>query len=347
MKSTLEQYIEPENIPKKYGGQLDYKFGDLPNLDATIQKSLTWSSPAKEGGRDTFPTGPIRWQRYENGDLAAIAVGSVKGKARDTKVAVLHPSTKAVQTSLGAGHQGHQMFRTTSGIDTHPATPPDNQVDVMESSREESPEGRVSSTSARGPAPALVTGAVTAIGTGASGGTYLSYQDVALTSTTTTLPHHGGPPAGSETYQESSFEEAQTHQPSTDREGTSTTRYAEQSNTHAQGTLSEGTPHTKGSHGDTYSVMEPNTVGQAPKEYPLPPTEEPAAPSYLDQAKSLAGQAYGTATSVGTSALAAVGVGGAKEETAEEKPKTTPHDPAVDAAEPAQVEAFLRAKYSS
>src|ERR1700722_15413767 len=37
MKKTLETYIAPENIPRKYGGTLDYEFGMLPVLEPAIR----------------------------------------------------------------------------------------------------------------------------------------------------------------------------------------------------------------------------------------------------------------------------------------------------------------------
>jgi len=410
MKKTLQEYIDPENIPTQYGGKLDYKFGDLPNLDPVIQKTLTWSAPAKDKGRDTFPTGPIKWQKYENGDFAAIAVGSSHGKARDTKIATLRPAANVAQTSLGAGNQRHQLFRTTTGIDTHPPSPPAGHIEPSEPLRTGSSDsessgphepyerpaapatssagaGSAGAASTRSPGvepagagprsveptgagPRIVepTGAgfagASVAGTGATGGTYLNYHDLDLDapsassssqgqapqssytgSTSTNLPYR---PAQSASSGSDDFQDSQTHYPSTDRQGTSSTRYSGQGDTHAHGNAREGTPTTKGSHGDTYHVMEPNTVGQAPKEHPLPPTEEPPTPSYLDQAKAVAGQAYGTAASVGSSALAAVGLGGHKTEEATESRDESPRaDPKVDAADASQIEEFLRSRNES
>ncbi|KAL1303320.1 hypothetical protein AAFC00_006723 [Neodothiora populina] len=296
MKTTLEQYIDPENIPKQYGGKLEYKFGDLPNLDPKIQQVLKWSAPEKLHGHNTFPTGPIRWQRYENGDLAAVAVGSENGHLRDRKIATLTPAKEVAQTGLGAGHQGNQLYRTTTGVNTHPPEPTSSDMALVDP---------------------------------------LAVRLVRVDQVTEPPSYLVTIPRGLS--------------PSTDRDGTSTARYQQQGYTHAHGNVAEGTPHIQGSQGDTYGVMEPNTVGQAPKEHPLP-VEEPPAPSYLDQAKSMAGQAAGTAAAVGSSALAAVGLGGyaaAEPEPKEEEPKAPAADPAVDNAAPHKVEEFLRSQYSS
>jgi hypothetical protein len=83
MKTTLEKYIDPENIPRKYGGTLDYKFGDMPMLEPAILSVLESTAP----GFTTFPTGPVKWHVSEPGKLDAIAVGSVDGKKRRDVVA--------------------------------------------------------------------------------------------------------------------------------------------------------------------------------------------------------------------------------------------------------------------
>lgn len=326
MKATLEQYIDPENIPSQYGGKLEYKFGDLPNLDPKIQKSLKWFAPEKLNGRNTFPTGPIRLQRYQNGDLAAVAVGSENGKARDKKIATITPDKSVAQTALGAGNQGTALYRTTTGIETHPPEPTQKDMALVEP-----PAGQSTAT----PPPDAAAGLGVVGGAGAAGGTYLSYRD--------SFPVD----KVEDDADEDKFEDSHTHHPSTDRQGTSSSRYADQSHTHADGNVAEGTPHVEGSQGDKYSVMEPNTVGQAPKEHPMPQTQEPAQPSYMDQAKSLAGSAAGTAAAVGSSALAAVGLGGTKVEEEVKEESKPAEDPAVDQADANKVEEFLRSQHSS
>ncbi|KAL2070231.1 hypothetical protein VTL71DRAFT_13257 [Oculimacula yallundae] len=92
MKKTLESFIDPVNIPKKYGGQLDYTFGDLPVFDPAISKVINW-----EGGRTDFPHGPMYWRSTkgeklegrlgeETNEMTALAVGSVEGKQREESI---------------------------------------------------------------------------------------------------------------------------------------------------------------------------------------------------------------------------------------------------------------------
>jgi hypothetical protein len=84
VKKTLESFIDPKNIPKKYGGELEYQFGDKPVLDPQLAKMLKW-----EGDRDDFPIGPMFWvnKGEKNGnEMEAIAVGSVEKIERNEKV---------------------------------------------------------------------------------------------------------------------------------------------------------------------------------------------------------------------------------------------------------------------
>lgn len=127
------------------------------------------------------------------------------------------------------------------------------------------------------------------------------------------------------------------------REGTSTTRYVQQANTHAHGNVSDGTPAVaRDGQGEKQSIMEPSTVGQAPKEHPIPDTSE--QPTIIEQAQHSAEAALQQATAAGQSVLAAVGLGGKK---VEEPVKETKHDPAIDAMEGKNVEEFLRAQNQS
>ena len=128
------------------------------------------------------------------------------------------------------------------------------------------------------------------------------------------------------------------------RQGTSSTRFEQQAVTHAEGQLAEGTPHERvDGQGDRQAIMDPNTVGQAPKEHPLPIPEEPQ-PGVIEQAQTMVGQAVEQAKVVPTTVMSAVGLGGKQEEPQQEVKK---EDPAVDQMEGKNVEEFLRAKTMS
>lgn len=87
MRSTLERYVDLDNVPKKYGGNLDWEFGDMPKLDPGIAQALQWKEEIREKGHRTLPIGPIKWQYDEQGDLVATAIGSEAGKRRERVIA--------------------------------------------------------------------------------------------------------------------------------------------------------------------------------------------------------------------------------------------------------------------
>ncbi|KAJ4390931.1 hypothetical protein N0V93_004530 [Gnomoniopsis smithogilvyi] len=76
---TLKSFIAIENIPKKYGGELDFNWNDQPKLDATITKTVEWAG----GHNAEFPTGPLYWMPIDGGKrLQCVARGTVGGKER-------------------------------------------------------------------------------------------------------------------------------------------------------------------------------------------------------------------------------------------------------------------------
>lgn len=112
MKKTLEAFIDPVNIPKKYGGQLEFEFGDFPVLDPALSKIVEW-----EEGKEDFPHGPlfwvneskgIKWEDGKGGEkIKAIAAGSIGEKQRHEEVCtvtrVLEPTAEALSTGLTEG----------------------------------------------------------------------------------------------------------------------------------------------------------------------------------------------------------------------------------------------------
>ncbi|KAI4121615.1 MAG: hypothetical protein LQ347_006795 [Umbilicaria vellea] len=95
MRPTLEKFIDPANIPTKYGGQLPYEFGMGPIFDHALQQQLEWTVP----GIDTFPQGPMMWVNGDGPDQVAVAVGSLNGKQRREPVATLHARSMEKMTN--------------------------------------------------------------------------------------------------------------------------------------------------------------------------------------------------------------------------------------------------------
>lgn len=322
MKPTLERYIDPANIPKKYGGSLDWEWGTTPNLDRAIIDSLQWEHAAKdERGQKNFPIGPVTWTKNSNGDMVATAVGTDHGKRRRQVVGVLptgsdgpaRASTDPPRShSKNASMDPSDQFGppSTTGVYSHPTenqnyfpssgvTPPDEHED---------PYNKAFS---------------------------LPNRDAAAGAT--------WKPVG-----------ASTDSTPQQRGGTSTTRFWQQDSTYAQG---HGAPevYDRG-YGDKTSTIEPRTVGQAPKDVNVPEaqTEQGTADtSYLGQAKAVASSAYTNATAAIGSAeqtvMSAVGYGGATEEKVSEhsEPQHKAEDPRVDQMKNQDVEEFIRSKYTT
>ncbi|KAI5464941.1 CRAL-TRIO domain-containing protein [Mariannaea sp. PMI_226] len=76
---TLEAFIDIRNIPKKYGGELDFSFGQLSVPDPQWEGVVKW-----ENGYKGFPSGPLLWQDIDGGKrMACVALGTKNGKLQD------------------------------------------------------------------------------------------------------------------------------------------------------------------------------------------------------------------------------------------------------------------------
>lgn len=318
VKPTLLQYIDEENIPTKYGGKLDFKFGDMPMLEPTIAASMDWEDNTRQGGFRSFPAGPIKWDKGADGTMHAVAVGTQNGVKRSVPIAGVRPDATSAESSLKPSRASKaELIRTTTGEATHPPTPPPAAAAVKpEGMTDNNSDGKSNSVTD----PDLTEG-------------MSDNADVPGTSRlgTYTIP-----------FRDSAGERSQ---PPEVRGGTSETRFEQQQATHAADKLADGTPEVRHmGHGDKVNVMEPGTIGQAPKEHPIPAVEE--QPSVIDQAKDVAGQVYSQATTLPSTVMSAVGMG-------EKKPAVEPHeqtkkdDPVVDSMDERKVEEFLRAKNMS
>ena len=343
VKPTLLQYMDEENIPKKYGGKLDFNFGDMPMLEPAIADSLDWSDETRRGGFRSFPIGPIKWQKGDNGKMQAVAVGSKNGTKRNLPIAATRPAPAAPTQSSSLAPPRNNLIRTTTGEATHPPSPPEGSSGARQS-EEVNPFLEDDKTEE----------AALPINKG-EGTTYLNYSNLVTTDTpptaaaTSTLPIRGQPNSQPQSdVHNPSFKDAHGDrtQPPEVRQGTSSTRFEQQGHTHAADQLASGTPETRHmGHGDKVQVMEPNTVGQAPKEHPVPNAEtEEHQPTMVEQAKSVAGAAA-SYLPLPQSVLSAVGLGG--EETKAREGEAKREDPAVDSMDERKVEEFLRAKNMS
>lgn len=72
MTTTLAQYIDLDDLPQRYGGHLEWKFGDHPMFDQETEDMLS-TTLAKN------LSGPVR---LIDNSQEVIAVGSENGKLR-------------------------------------------------------------------------------------------------------------------------------------------------------------------------------------------------------------------------------------------------------------------------
>lgn len=107
VKPTLESFIEPRNIPKKYGGELDFSWGQLPVSDPNWEGSVTW-----ENGHTGFTGGPMLWEEIDDGKkLQCVGLGTKDGKKRrDVICTVLR--TWPPETKFDEAPNGHPIERT-------------------------------------------------------------------------------------------------------------------------------------------------------------------------------------------------------------------------------------------
>ncbi|KAI1761221.1 CRAL/TRIO domain-containing protein [Hypoxylon sp. FL1150] len=69
---VLTSFVDLKDIPKIYGGELEWDFFDEPAWDEEVERVCQW-----ENGHTTFPPGPLYWQAIDDGKrLECLAVGS-------------------------------------------------------------------------------------------------------------------------------------------------------------------------------------------------------------------------------------------------------------------------------
>ncbi|KAJ6781272.1 hypothetical protein PWT90_05031 [Aphanocladium album] len=75
--SSLEEIVEKCHIPKQYGGELEYNFGDAPALDPALKDTFTWA-----GEYSSLPLAPLIWEPVEGSPdkVACLRVGSDNGQ---------------------------------------------------------------------------------------------------------------------------------------------------------------------------------------------------------------------------------------------------------------------------
>ncbi|EEH05507.1 conserved hypothetical protein [Histoplasma capsulatum G186AR] len=118
VKSTLSTFMEPCNIPKQFGGELDWNWGDMPSLDEPAKElagiltrvgergvndvsATDLTTPAIGDTRRDFVKGPVVW----NNETAEI-MGSVDGADRRRAITLPKKEHSQGDDGFGAGATG-------------------------------------------------------------------------------------------------------------------------------------------------------------------------------------------------------------------------------------------------
>ncbi|EME40166.1 hypothetical protein DOTSEDRAFT_74855 [Dothistroma septosporum NZE10] len=337
--STLEKYVDRANIPKKYGGDLDWSFGDMPNLDdAALEAALKWKQDVKsEKGHKSLPTGPIKWEYTDEGDLVALAIGTQNGAPRKQELAQLHPAAGVAKLALSPGRNPHSdLFKAAAGQKPPTAAQSQGQHPVAKTGEAAVAPAAVSVPAAKAATVEHTTNG--SIGKTVSNGPVDADLNIGKSPDSAVQPSSI---AGTYTVPYQDHENEISQPPVDARQGTSNTRFEQQAGTHAEGQLAHSTPQKRedGLQGE-HSVMEPRTVGQAPKDTPIMREEEPQ-PTIIEQAQEYAGQAVEAAKHAPAAVLSAVGMGDKAEEVKPMEPEKH-EDSRVDDMTQEQLEEFMR-----
>lgn len=108
---TLKTFIAADNIPKQYGGDLEFTWGAMPQLDYKIQELATW-----ENGYTEFPQGPVYWKKIDGGKrMECLAVGSVDKNERHERVCTI-PVAFADEDEVSAATNGSSLSTETEAL---------------------------------------------------------------------------------------------------------------------------------------------------------------------------------------------------------------------------------------
>ncbi|KAJ6630473.1 CRAL-TRIO domain-containing protein [Mycena sp. CBHHK59/15] len=86
VQPTLTRFMRPADLPKKYGGELEWEYGMPPSVDGDIVRAVQGLAA------DKWVRGPLRWVQEPGGSGKVVARGTMQGKERNEVVGVLDGS---------------------------------------------------------------------------------------------------------------------------------------------------------------------------------------------------------------------------------------------------------------
>lgn len=114
VRPTLEKFMHPKDFPKRYGGELEWDWGQLPDLDEETQAAL------EKDGHKGWVRGPALWLDHQR-----VVVGSENGKLRRSpkEIEKLKPVVCAADGTDEPVHPDAIVGETiVNGAPTAPAT---------------------------------------------------------------------------------------------------------------------------------------------------------------------------------------------------------------------------------
>ena len=137
VKPTLTSFMDPSSIPKQYGGDLDWKWGDMPNLDEPARELLSplETPPTEDQSHPGLLRGPVLFK----GDEIEI-LGKVDGTSRQKTIPVPKRKGQEQAEQADTKTEAHENGATTApaaekesnGVDSTDtdATPTEESGDV-------------------------------------------------------------------------------------------------------------------------------------------------------------------------------------------------------------------------
>ena len=125
---TLSKYVDPKNIPKQYGGELDFAFGDLPVPDPAWEGIVEW-----DNGHKSFPTGPHVWRETDEGKrVECIGIGCVDGKDRSERICSMPKNYWWDAVKEGQGESKGQKVEAAAPEVEEPANAADKPLELAD-----------------------------------------------------------------------------------------------------------------------------------------------------------------------------------------------------------------------
>ncbi|KAJ5649614.1 uncharacterized protein N7484_003337 [Penicillium longicatenatum] len=123
VQPTLASFMDPASIPKQYGGELEWQWGDMPNLDEPASALLQGAQVQGEGDKKSLLKGPMLFK----GDQIEV-VGTENGKDRRNTIPV--PQTQQQKPTSETNENADKPLESASDAESTPVPTQNEKVAV-------------------------------------------------------------------------------------------------------------------------------------------------------------------------------------------------------------------------